>query len=125
MTDRLLTDAELELMSVLWAHGPCTAREAMAALPEGRAYTTVSTILRILVDKGFASAEPQGRAHVYGALVSRTDYRVRKLRSVVDGLFDGSALDLVRQLVRSEDLSASERDALRSFVEDLDDGSGE
>lgn len=122
MTDRLLTDAELELMTVLWTHGPSTAREALEALPEGRAYTTVSTILRILVDKGFASAEPQGRAHVYGALVSRREYQVRKVRSVVDGLFDGSPLDLVRQLVRSEDLSSDELQKLRAFVDDLDEG---
>ena len=117
MTHRLLTDAELELMQVLWKQGPSTARHTLEHLPDGRAYTTVSTILRILVDKGFAEARPEGRAHVYAPTVTRREYQMRKLRSVVDGLFDGSPVDLVRQLVRGEDLSEEERDALKSFVE--------
>ena len=121
MSNRLLTDAELELMSVLWSAGPSSAREVLAQLPEGRAYTTVSTILRILVDKGFASSAPRGRAHVYSPALSRTEYRVRKLRAVVDGLFDGSPIDLVRQLVKSEDLSSDEVDALKAMVEELDE----
>jgi len=117
MKNHLLTDAELELMAILWTHGPSTAREVHGQVPDGRAYTTVSTILRILVDKGFAEAHPRGRAHVYGPLVSRADYQLRKLRSVVQGLFDGSAVDLVRQLVRSEELSPTELDQLRDFVD--------
>jgi len=117
MSNRLLTDAELELMQLLWRHGPATARATLEHLPDGRAYTTVSTILRILVDKGFAQAEPAGRAHVYRPLITRRDYQVRKLRAVVDGLFDGSPLDLVRQLVRSDEMSDDERQALKDFVE--------
>ena len=118
---RLLTEAEQELMALLWRHGPLTAREALALLPDDRAYTTVSTFLRILAEKGFVQAEPRGRAHVYGPTITRREYQVRKLRHVVDGLFDGSPLDLVRQLVRSEDLSRDEVDALKRFVDELDD----
>ncbi len=121
MTDRLLTDAELELMHVLWRNGPSTAREALAHLGDSRAYTTVSTILRILVDKGFANSEPAGRAHRYSVAVSRSEDQFRKLGAVVDGLFDGSPDDLVRQLVKGRDLSADERAELRTFVDALDD----
>ena len=118
---RLLTDAELELMVLLWTHGPLTAREALTLLPGERAYTTVSTFFRILVEKGFASREARGRAHIYDAMVSRRAYQVRKLKHVVDGLFDGSPLDLVRQLVAERDLSKEEVDELKAFVEDLSD----
>lgn len=107
-------------MALLWRQGPLTAREALALLPDDRAYTTVSTFFRILVEKGFVTAEPRGRAHVYHPTISRREYQVRKLRHVVDGLFDGSPLDLVRQLVRQEDLSSDEIEKLKRFVDDLD-----
>lgn len=118
--ERLLTDAELELMRVVWASGPVTVRELRELLPDGRAYTTVSTILRILVEKGFLEATPRGRVHVYGTLVGRSEYQVRQLRHVVDGLFDGSPLALVRQLVRS-DLAPEEKQALQALVDGLDE----
>lgn len=118
---RLLTDAELELMQLLWAQGPLTAREALELLPDDRKYTTVSTFLRILTEKGFVQAEPRGRAHVYSPLLGRNAYQVRKLQHVVDTLFDGSPLDLVRQLARSQQLSSEELEAMKDFVEGLDD----
>ena len=120
-SDRLLTDAELELMHLLWTHGASTARAVHEHLPDDRAYTTVSTILRILVEKGFATAQKQGRAHVFHPALTRGEYRMRKLRSVVDGLFDGSPVDLVRQLVGGQSLSKNEIDALKSFVDELEE----
>lgn len=118
---KLLTDAELELMQLLWRHGPLTAREALAHLPDEPAYTTVSTFFRILVEKGFATPSKRGRAHVYSPCLSRSEYQVRKLEHVVNGLFDGSPLDLVRQLVRRQELSADEVAELKAFVDDLDE----
>lgn len=119
---KLLTHAELELMVLLWSHGPLTAREALAQLPDQRAYTTVSTFFRILVEKGFVTKAPRGRAHVYTPTLSRRAYQMRKLQHVVDGLFDGSPLDLVRSLVQQQELSRDEVEALKSFVDDLSDG---
>jgi predicted transcriptional regulator len=117
-TDRLLTDAELELMTVLWTQGPLTARDVLAALPDDRAYTTIATILRILVDKGFATTTKRGRAHVFTPAVGRSEYQVRKLQAVVAGLFAGSPVDLVRQLVKAEQLSDADREALRRLVDE-------
>jgi predicted transcriptional regulator len=119
--NRLLTDAELELMNSLWTHGPSTAREVHGRLPDDRAYTTVSTILRILADKGFATTHKQGRAHVFTPSLTRGEYRIRKLRSVVDGLFDGSPVDLVRHLVGGRSLSPDEVEALKSVVDELEE----
>ncbi len=101
---KLLTDAELELMQALWLMGGGTAREVMANLPEGRspAYTTVSTVLRILQAKGFVQAEKVGRSHRYVPVEQREGYESRKLRHLVGGLFRGNALSLMRRLVSSE-----------------------
>ena len=64
--DRLLTEVELELMSILWRLGSGSVRDVMAELPEerrGLAYTSVSTVLRILEQKGFVSSTPAGKTH--------------------------------------------------------------
>ncbi len=116
---RLLTEAELELMHVLWQRGPSTVREVMAALPDSRAYTTISTILRILDDKGFAASEKVGRAFRYTASVDREAYQARNVRHVVDAVFKGDPVALVRRLVDAEDLDADELSALRALVEEL------
>ena len=115
---RLLTDAELELMNLLWSRGGATARELVSHLPDDRAYTTISTLLRILVDKGFCTTEPAGRAHRYVPAITRSEYQLRKLGAVVSGLFEGSPVDLVRQLVRSETMTDAERAELKQFLDD-------
>lgn len=119
--ERLLTDAELELMHVLWDHGPCTARQVMDLLPpdRARAYTTVATILQILRDKGFALAERQGRAFAYAAALAREEYEARNVRHVVQEVFRGDAASLVRALVQAEDLEAAELDEIRRLVQGL------
>ncbi len=114
--DKLLTEAELELMNALWDVGSGTVRDVQAALPPGRAYTTVSTILRILVDKGFAVATPEGRAHRYAPAVSRADYQERSVRHLVGHVFEGDALALARHLVSGE-VSADQLEALRRLVD--------
>ncbi|MCB9780869.1 MAG: BlaI/MecI/CopY family transcriptional regulator [Alphaproteobacteria bacterium] len=114
-----LTWAELPLMHVVWDRGPSTARQVHDALDDGRAYTTVATLLRILVDKGFLSATRTGRADVFAATLSRRDYQSRDVQDVVDRVFRGDPVSLVRTLVAAEPLGDAERAALRALVEDL------
>lgn len=121
-SDRRLTDAELALMHVLWAQGPCTARQVLDALPPDRerAITTVSTILRILQDKGFVSAQAEGRAHRYAPTLDRESYQQGHVQQVVRDVFRGDPVDLVRQLVAAEALDPDEVAALRRLVSELD-----
>ncbi|MCK6502740.1 BlaI/MecI/CopY family transcriptional regulator [Myxococcota bacterium] len=116
-----LTDAELELMHLLWDQGPLTARQALAALPSDRerALTTVSTILRILQDKGFVQVQVQGRAHAYAPAVDRASYQRGHVQQVVRDVFHGDAVGLVRQLVQAEALDPDEVAALRALVAEL------
>lgn len=123
-TDRLLTDAELELMHVLWDRGPSTAREVLEALSdrraETRAYTTVATILNILRDKGFVRSDKAGRAFVFAPLTSREAYEATNLRHVVQEVFRGDAASLVRTLVTAEGLDPDELAEIRRLVEGLE-----
>lgn len=121
MTDaeRLLTEAELELMRILWTLDEGTVRDLMAALPPERelAYTTVSTIVRILEKKGFVSSRKVGRTHHYRPLVERPKYEARTLRHVLGSLFEGSPAALVRRLVSERSLSDDELAELRALLD--------
>ncbi len=122
MTDaeRLLTDAELELMRILWELQEATVRDLMAALPADRelAYTTVSTIARILEKKGFVTSRKEGRTHHYRPSLERPRYEARTLRHVLGSLFDGSPAALVRRLVADQALSDDELADLRALLDD-------
>lgn len=109
-TPKLLTEVELELMTALWQAGQATVREVMELLPRGRelAYTSVSTILRILEKKKLVRARKEGKAHVYVPTVSKADYESRSLRHLVDKVFDGTPSAMVLRLLDDEGLTAEE-----------------
>lgn len=118
MTSKLLTDTEAELMAALWTMGEGSVREVMAQLPPDRAYTTVSTILRILEKKGFLAAHKEGRSHIYKPTLSRAAYQRRQLRHLVGGLFGGDPLGLVRTLIDGEQLQEGELADLRALIDE-------
>ena len=107
---KLLTEVELELMTVLWQTEKATVREVMELLPGSRklAYTSVSTILRILEKKKLVRARKEGKAHIYSPAVSKSDYESRSLRHLVDKVFDGTPSAMVLRLLDDEGLSAEE-----------------
>lgn len=116
---RLLTEVELELMRILWDLGGGTVRDVMAALPAGRdlAYTSVSTMLRILEQKGAVLSERGERAHRYVPAFGRQEYQGFALEQVVGKVFEGERLQLVRRLV-DEGLTAGEIAALRRLLDE-------
>jgi predicted transcriptional regulator len=113
--ERLLTPAELEIMAVLW-EAPGTVNDVMAALPDGRAYTTVATLLRILEQKGFATTRKDARRHVFTPAITREDYERTSVRDLVARLFRGDAGALARRLV--EPLDDDERAEIKKLLED-------
>jgi|JI6StandDraft_1071083.scaffolds.fasta_scaffold485816_1 predicted transcriptional regulator len=119
---RLLTQTELELMNILWRLGGGTVRDVMAALPADRdlAYTSVSTMLRILEKKEFVRSVKDQRTHRYVPAVSQSKYQTVNLRHLVRGLFGGDPMSLVRRLISSEELREDElRDMARLVEEQL------
>jgi len=121
MTDieRLLTDAELELMRILWDRGEGTVRDVLAHLPPERdlAYTTVSTTLRILEGKGFVTARKEGRSHVYAPAEAKPRYEARSVRHMLGALFGGDRLALMRQLIDPDEVDRDELIELRSLLD--------
>ena len=109
---RNVTDAELEVLELLWDRGPSTIRQLADQLyPEGKTahYATVQKRL-------------DGRVNIYRAEVDRQDLIVDRLRETANRLCEGSLTPLLTQLVGRADLSRSEIAQLRELVEQLDHG---
>lgn len=118
-----LTRAEEQVMQVLWQRGPSFVKEVLAELPAPPpAYNTISTIIRILEQKGFVSHEAFGRTHRYQALVAQDEYRRFSLRKLLGGYFGNSFPQLVSFFAKEEDLTAQQLDELlRHAKQDLND----
>jgi len=108
-----LTRAEEQVMQILWREGPSYVKDVQGALPAPvPAITTVSTIVRILEQKGFVGYEAFGRTYRYHALVGQDDYRRFSLRKLLGGHFGGSFGRLLSFFAQEENLDAAALDAL-------------
>jgi predicted transcriptional regulator len=115
---KLLTDVELELMTPLWQLGEGTVHDVLASLSPARklAYTSVSTVLRILVGKGVLVVRKEGRGHVYVPNISKAEYEATSLRHIVHRVFDGAPDALVRRLLETEELNEQKLAAIRTLL---------
>ena len=84
------TERELDVMAVLWELGSATVPEVKARLRDDLAYTTVQTVLRTLVTKGYVTHDEDGRFHRYRPLVEREEAGRSGLRRLVETVFAGS-----------------------------------
>ena len=112
------TDRELDVMKVLWAHGPATVAEVREHLDVDLAYTTVLTVLRTLEEKGYVGHREEGKAHRYRAKVAEHAAQRKALARVLDRVFGGSAELLLTHLVADRDLSPAELKRLRALMDD-------
>jgi predicted transcriptional regulator len=111
------TDRELDVMAVLWDHGPSTVAEVREHLEDPLAYTTVLTVLRTLETKGFVSHEEEGKAHRYTPLVARDRAGKTALGQVLGKIFGGSREMLLANLVKERGIDAAELKRLRKILD--------
>ncbi|MGZ3698313.1 MAG: BlaI/MecI/CopY family transcriptional regulator [Bdellovibrionota bacterium] len=122
--EKLLTEAELELMGILWKTGEAAVADVLAMLPPERklAYTSVSTILRILEQKGVVGSRKEGRGHLYFAILAKEKYEATTLHHMVSKVFDGTPSSLVRRLLETESWSEGELDEIRELLRGKESG---
>jgi BlaI family penicillinase repressor len=106
--NQTLTPLELEIMQVLWEAGPCTVAEVQPKLEAALAYTTVQTMLNVLLRKGKVKRVQEGRAHRYRAAVSRERASGSALSDLVKRMFGGSSEALLMAMVDTRQISAEE-----------------
>jgi BlaI family transcriptional regulator, penicillinase repressor len=103
-----LTPLELEIMQVLWESGPCTVAEVQPKLKAELAYTTVQTMLNVLLRKSKVKRVQEGRAYRYRAVVSRERASGSALSDMVKRMFGGSSEALLMAMVDTQQITAEE-----------------
>jgi len=119
---RDVTEAELNVLQVLWHQGPSTIRAIAEVLEPERVdayYSTVKKLLERLEAKGFVQREAAGIAFIYEASVARDALVGRRLQEVAETLCEGSLTPLLTQLAQHHDLSKKQQKVLMDLIDDL------
>ena len=123
MTEQELPEAELDVMSCLWADGPLTAREIREALQERRplAHGSVCTLLKRLEEKGCVSRKKAGvgKAFAYSAEIQPTGPARRLLDNLLDRVFGGSGVALVSSLLETRPPDEKELEEMQRLLDEL------
>lgn len=122
MIDQLreLTRAEEEIMQVLWDKEKAFVKDVIEVLPEPKpAYNTVSTIIRILQQKGFVGHQAFGKTHQYFPSVTKEDYRKFVTGKLMTSYFDNSVGNMLSFFVKEQKVDLQEADELLKMIEEL------
>ena len=121
------TEAELEILDILWRDGPSTVKHVNDILNTKKnvGYTTTLKILQILYDKQIVAREKKGRSHIYKPLVKKNEAQGMILEKILETAFSGSASKLVMQALGRKETTQIEINEIKKFLESLeikDDG---
>ena len=119
---QLPTEAELEILNVLWAQGPSTVRDVHNASSKDTGYTTVLKQMQVMVEKGLLERSEQFRSHVYAARIAKGQTQQRLARNLVQRAFDGSAKNLVLGALSSQKVSPAELKEIRAMLDEYEKG---
>ena len=116
------TDAELEILQVMWVHGPSSVRFINDQLNQKReiGYTTTLKLMQIMLEKGLLHRDTENRSHIYEVTVSEEVTQQLLLEEFVENTFRGSAMKLVMQALGNHSTSDSELEAIKSLIQQLE-----
>lgn len=119
------TDAELEILNVLWQRGASTVRDVHQAIMQTRpamGYTTVLKLMQIMAEKGLVQRDESQRAHVYEARLAREQTQQQLIGDLLERAFEGSAMKLVMQALSTKQASAEELSTIREMLDEFERG---
>jgi predicted transcriptional regulator len=117
------TKSELEILQVLWEHGPSTVRFVNDELNEQKRevnYMSTQKLMLIMLDKGFVTKDASQMTHIYKAAIEEGKTKGLLLDKVVDNLFGGSAGSLMMQLLGDKKISPEEMEELKELIKKID-----
>lgn len=117
-----ISDAEYEVMKVIWNTGPINTNQVVEKLAETSSWSpkTIQTMLLRLVKKGALAKEKQGRIFVYTPLVQEEEYRTRASHKFLDQFYDGALGSMVISFIQQQELSPEEIQELRNILDGKD-----
>jgi len=117
MTDLHLTQRELDIMAVLWERGEATANEVRERIDPSLAYTSISSMIRLLEMKGYVShRRGEGKTHIYFPVVNAERAGESQLGRVLDKIYGGSPIKLLAHLMEQRKLSDAELSRMRELL---------
>lgn len=117
-----LSEAQQEIMDIVWEHGEVSASEVRDILAEQRSVSrnTVQTLMSRMLEKGWLKYRAIGRAFLYSAAVPKKASMGQKVLELVDSAFGGSAEDLMTALLDYRGLSKEESDRIRNLIDEAE-----
>ena len=111
-------ETEMEVLQHVWDLGRASVADVRERILETReiAYTTVMTVLKNLTDKGYLDYDKEGNSYIYFPKESAAEVQHSVLRSLLKKVFNNSPAALVQALVKSEDLSDTERREIMDMI---------
>jgi BlaI family penicillinase repressor len=116
------TDAELEILRVLWQQGPSTVRQVHAVLEAARpvGLTTVLKLMQIMFGKGLLERDESQRTHVYRPKVPAEKTRRQLAADLIQRAFEGSAQKLIMQALSAQTVSLEDMAEIRAMLEKME-----
>jgi predicted transcriptional regulator len=122
-TVQLPTEAELEILNILWAQGPSTVRDVHTLISKDTGYTTVLKQMQVMAEKGLLERSERFRSHVYEPRIAKQQTQQRLARNLLHRAFDGSAKNLVLGALSSQKVSSAELAEIREMLDRFEKGS--
>lgn len=118
------TDAELEILRVLWEHGPCTVGQVRDSLQAGKptGYTTALKLMQIMTGKGLLLRDERRRPHVYRPRIPAEQTQRTLVRDLLERAFAGAADQLVMRALNAKKVSAGELARIRQLLDEMERG---
>lgn len=116
------TEAELEILNLLWSRGAQTVREIHEELAKSKdaGYTTTLKLMQIMFEKGLLKRDASSKTHVYKVAVSQDQTQGQIVQRMIDTVFNGSAMQLVMQALGNHKTSDDELDQIREYLKALE-----
>jgi predicted transcriptional regulator len=113
-----LTKAEQQVMHFIWELRKSYLKDIVEAFPEPRpAYTTISTVIRVLVKKGFVGYKTYGKVHEYYPKLSRQEYFRKHVKSLIKNHFNGSVVHFASFFTGDEEMDLVELEEIKQLID--------
>ena len=116
------TDKELEILRILWTHGPSTVRRVNDAMNQAQAtgYTTTLKLMQIMVEKELLNRDKSQRQHIYKPAITEEKTQKQLLRNLLEKAFSGSAEKLVMRALATKEIPAAELSKIKKMLEEIE-----
>ncbi len=113
------TEAELEILNVLWTRGQATVKEVheQLALTKDTGYTTTLKLMQNMLEKKLVNRDATSKKHVYQAIVNREQAQGQAVQRLIETMFNGSAMQLVTQALGNHQPNKAELELIREYLD--------